>query len=183
MMFNYIILNAIYYYTCVVNFYTELLNRVTIKPPPLFVYKVLKVTDEHQEDLTDTYLNGGDIQTPDDVSWVEYRFTWKRDKKYRVVCTHPEEPGPSHDMLARANGTSNHKRIVMAVLVNPSANIEENVIDRVYKFAGPRSDFFGNKHLRMKHLFYNDDIDSETVLKVLWSDGSLLSYEPDTTLI
>ena len=182
-MLTYLLLNAMYYYTCLKNFYAELLARVTLKPSPMFVYKVIRNVGDSEQDITDPYLNGVDVQpTPDDDSWVEYRLTWKRDKKYRVVCVSPGDPGPSHDMLVRKNSSAK-KCIVMAVLVNPTENIEEHVLDRVYKFAGPQHDFFENKNLRMKHLFRNDDLEPDTVLKLLWSDGSLITYEPDASMV
>lgn len=178
---NSFIINALYYYTCIKEFYEELLNRITCKPPPLFVYKVIRYFGvDGEEDITNRYTNGQGI-TPGDGESIEYRFTWKRDKKYRFVCIRPDDPGPSHDALTKP--VTPGPRIVMAVLINPQENIEEHVMERVYKFAGPQHDFFSNKHLQVKHMFYNDDILPGTVLKILWSNGSLLSYCPESTLI
>ena len=178
---NYFMLTALYYYTCVTDFYTELFNRITCKPPPLVVYKVVRYFGvDGEEDVTARYTNGQEIK-PGEKETIEYRFTWKRDKKYRFVCTRPDDPGPSQDALTQP--TTLGKRIVMAVLVNPTENVEDHVLVRVYKFAGPRHDFFHNTHLQMKHMFYNDDMLPGTVLKILWSNGSLLSYYPESTLI
>jgi hypothetical protein len=183
-MINFFV-NAFYYYTCITKFYAEFLNRITFKPPPLFVYKVVRYFGiDGEEDVTDRYMSGQDIRIPESESdeSIEYRFTWKRDKKYRVVRTRPEDPGPSHDALAKAV-TFTGRKIVMAVLVNPEENIEDHVLGRICKFAGPRHDFFHNKHLQMKHMFYNDDMLPGTVLKILWSNGAQLSYDQETTLI
>jgi hypothetical protein len=191
---NFFLMNALYYYTRITTFYAEFLNRITSKPPPLVVYKVVRYFGiDGEEDVTDRYTSGQDISIPENNESsnessnesIEYRFTWKRDKKYRVVRTGPDDPGPLHDALAKAAviGTFLGPKIVMAALVNPDENIEAHVLDRVCKFAGPQHDFFHNKHLQMKHMFHNDDMLPGTVLKILWSNGSLLSYDQETTLI
>jgi len=178
---NFFIMKALYYCTCITEFYKELINRITIKPPPLFVYKVVRYFGvDSEEDMTVRYMSGHDI-VPGDDEIIEYRFTWKRYKKYRMLRTLVYDPSPSHDALA--NTTTSGAKIVMAVLINLQDEIEENVLDRVCKFAGPRYDFFNNKHLQMKHMFYNDSIVPEVVLKILWSNGTLLSYDHESTLI
>lgn len=181
-----------YYYNLVVNgvysFYRELLDRITLPPPPVFVYKVIKFTEPEgeietdPEDLTDAYIRGLPILVQPDKTRAEYRVTWKRNKTYRIVRSDPSDPSPNHEMFAGILPDP-RKRIVMAVLNNPVDNISEDVMNRVLKFAGPRHDFFGNKRLRMRWLFENDDVLPESQLHLLYTDGKLLKFRPDDLLI
>jgi hypothetical protein len=201
--YNYVV-NGIF------EFYHEFVDRLTIPPPPAVVYKVLRVPNEIEEnaekesnqkeieenaehkepethqlvdaiDCTRDYHRGIKI-VPDDHYRVEYRLTWRRHRKYRVVCLDASDPSPCHDMFAGVSPDPK-QRIVMAVLHNPKENLNENVIERVLKFAGPKNDFFGNKRLCMGHLFANDDLLPDTMLHMLYTDGRLLKYLPNDPLL
>lgn len=191
-MFYNTMIYFLYYYNYVVSgvygFYRELLDRLTLPPSPVFVYKVLRFTEPEGEieeqpmDLTDAYIRGSPILVEPDKTRVEYRVTWKRNKRYRVVRSDPTDPSPNHEMFAGVLPDPK-KRIVMAVLNNPEENLSENVINRVLKFAGPRHDFFENKRLRMRWLFENDDLLPDSQLHLLYTDGKLLKFKPDDLMI
>lgn len=159
-----------YYYSYVVTFYSDLFNRLTMKFPPLMVYKVMQVTDDGYEECTDLYFKGLPLKSHSDQR-IEYRVTWNR-AKYRVV-----NESPRYDMFLRRDA----KKIIMAVLHNPVENVEENVIQRVVKFAGPNHDFF-ETDVRMRWLFESDDVLDETVLVLLMSNGAILKFEPDDVI-
>eukprot|EP00959_Pyramimonas_sp_CCMP1952_P103576 2166171-Pyramimonas_sp.AAC.1 len=99
-----------YYYNYVVtgvySFYRELLNRITLPPSPVFVYKVIKFTEPageietDPEDMTDAYTKGLPILVQPDNTRMEYRVTWKRNKTYRIVRSDPSDPSPNHEMFA-----------------------------------------------------------------------------------
>ena len=191
-MFYNTLFYCLYYYNCVVGsvyaFYRELVERITLPPPPVFVYKVLKFyepeneIEEPPEDLTDAFVSGLPILVQPDKTRAEYRVTWKRDKRYRVIRSDPSDPSPTHEMFAGVMPDPK-QRIVMAVLNNPVENVSENVLNRVLKFAGPRHDFFGNKRLRMRWLFENDDVLPESQLHLLYTDGKLLKFKPDDLMV
>jgi len=160
-----------YYYSCLTAFYEDLFNRLTMKLPPLMVYKVMRVTDDDgYEECTDLYFKGLPLKAHSDQR-IEHRVTWN-GSKYRVV-----NECPRYDMFLRRET----KRILMAVLYNPVENVEENVIQRVVKFAGPSHDFF-DSDLRMRWLFESDDVLDETVLVLLLSNGAILKFAPDEVI-
>lgn len=187
-MFYNTLLYFCYYCTSITEnayaFYRELLDRLTIPPSPVIVYKVVHIGefDTDTEDVTDAYIKGLPISVQSDQTRAEYRVTWKRNKKYRIVRSDPTDPSPNHEMFAGVLPDP-MKRIIMAVLHNPVENISESVMQRVLKFAGPRHDFFGNKRMRMCWLFENDELLPESQLHLLYTNGKLLKFEPDDLLI
>ena len=157
-----------YYYSRVVAFYSDLFNRLTMKLPPLMVYKVMRVTDDDgYEECTGLYFKGLPLESRVDQR-LEYRVTWNQSN-YRVV-----NESPRYEMFTRRET----KKIIMAVLHNPVENVEENVIHRVVKFAGPNHDFFESE-LRMRWMFESDDVLDETVLVLLMSNGAIMKFAPD----
>jgi hypothetical protein len=102
---------------------------------------------------------------------VEHRVTWN-GSKYRVI-----NEAPRYDMFVRRES----KKILMAVLHNPVENAEENVLERVVKFAGPNHDFF-ESNVRMRWLFESDDVLDDTVLVLLMSNGAILKFAPDDVI-
>lgn len=160
-----------YYYTRFLTFYSNLFYRLTMKLPPLMVYKVMRVTDDDgYEECTDLYFKGLPLKSHPDQR-VEHRVTWN-GSKYRVI-----DEAPRYDMFLRRET----KKIIMAVLHNPVEDVEENVIQRVVKFAGPNHDFFESE-VRMRWLFESDDVLDETVLVLLMSDGAILKFAPDDVI-
>ena len=156
-----------YYYTRAVSFYADVFHRLTMKFPPLMVYKVMQVTEDGYEECTDLYFKGLSLRSHSDQR-IEHRVTWN-GSKYRVV-----NESPRYEMFTRRET----KKIIMAVLHNPVENVEENVIHRVVKFAGPNHDFFESE-LRMRWMFESDDVLDETVLVLLMSNGAIMKFAPD----
>lgn len=162
---------TMYYLSCLSSFYGNLIYRLTMKFPPLMVYKVMQVNNDIDgyEECTDLYFKGQSIKSRSEQR-IEYRVTWNTTK-YRVI-----NETPYYDMFLRRE---TKKTIIMAVLHNPVENVEENVTQRILKFAGPNHDFFGNNNIRMRWMFESDDLLDETVLVLLTSNGSLLRFKPN----
>lgn len=166
-------------------FFKEMTTRVCCTPMPMYVYKVIH-SDEHKDtDCTDDYYRGLFLESsvlvskhPDDR--VEYRVTWNRNAKYRVVSTLSSPKQPTHEMFVGSGGLSTRPKILCAVLKDEEGTC--NVVDRVLKYAGPKHDFFEQNGFRMRWMFMSDDLQEDTVLEVLLSNGKIHAFGVDDTV-
>ena len=178
---NVLVSNVLYFYSMMYSFMDELVVRVFTIPMPLYVYKVIQYqsNDEDEIDRTDDYRSGNVcLDVSSDDSRIEYRVLWKRTKRYRIISTNKKQIQPQHEMFVGGGKLSTYIKPVCAVLNNPDENVEDNVLERVLKYMGPRYDFFGQS-VKMSHLFENDDLQENTELHMLLSNGKYVSYKPD----
>lgn len=186
---------ALYYYSRVLAFFRELVWRILSAPMPLYVYKVLKYSPAVKEkeidpefveshtvlDMTSTYIQGNQLIVPTDHDdRIEYRISWKQDKKYRLVSTLSHPIHPAHHLFAGSQGMSTNAKIIHAILVNPNGDME-NVLPRVLKYAGPRHDFF-NQPVQMRWLFENDDISPCARLHIMTNKSRLSVFAPNDVI-
>ena len=169
-------------------FINEMIWRLVMTPMPLYVYKVVKYKDDHwSEDVSTDYADGNVLlnTTIGDTERIEYRVTWKRTSKYRIVLTKEWKEctiNPAHELFAGAFGLSSKPKILRATLKNHDDASEDNVMDRVLKFAGPRHDFFGNGGFKMGWMFENDYLHDNIELDILLSNGKSFTYAPSDVI-
>lgn len=168
-----------YKWSCVREIFIEMVTRVVSTPMPMYVYKVLTYDSLGVVDRTDDYYKGAIIKN-DTGDRTEYRVTWNRTKKYRLVSTTSSPMYPQHEMFVGTGMLSSRPKIICAVLKDEDG--ECNVIERVYKYAGPKHDFFGQKEFKMRWMFENDELKESTVLLVLFSNGTNTIYGSDDVI-
>lgn len=173
------------------SFFREIATRVTCTPMPMYVYKVVHIDENSDNDCTDDYYRGRFMEQvvlksnndPDDFESVyqdhrvEYRLTWNRTSKYRVVSTISSPMQPKHEMFVGSQGLSTRPKIMCAVLKDDDGSC--NVVERVLKYAGPKHDFFDQKEFRMRWMFENDDLKTDTRLELLLSNGKTYTFGID----
>jgi hypothetical protein len=174
------------------SFCREIATRVTCTPMPMYVYKVVHIDETIDKDCTEDYYNGcfmerivlksndtGDFESVDEYQdhRVEYRITWNRKSKYRVVSTLSSPMQPKHEMFVGCGGLSTRPKIICAMLKDGDGTC--NVVDRVLKYAGPKHDFFEQKEFRMRWMFENDDLKPDTRLEMLLSNVKTYTFGID----
>jgi hypothetical protein len=175
-----------YKWSCVRGFFTEMVTRVVSTPMPMYVYKVLSYDSFGVVDYTDDYCKGLRIKnaSTDDTyaenNRTEYRVTWNRTKKYRLISTTNSPMYPQHEMFVGTGMLSSRPKIICAVLKDDDG--ECNVTERVCKYAGPKHDFFGQQKCKMRWMFEDYILDESTVLLVLLSSGSHTTYGFDDVI-
>lgn len=184
-----------YKWSCVRAFFTEMVTRVCCTPMPLYVYKVVRYEDNMTEtDCTDDYYKGKPIAVAkaqpiteteneplsENENRLEYRVTWNRRNKYRIVSTNSNIVYPHHELFVGTGTLSSRPKILCAVLKDSDG--ECNVIERVLKYAGPNHEFFNQHEFKMKWMFEHDDLKEDTILFVLFSNGSHRTFSANDTI-
>ena len=200
-----------YQWSCFTEYLTDIMNRISCTPLPLYVYKVVHFDDKYETDKTTDYFKGTLIEhnvlKPNDEEYeqvtnemetideseienenetktlskkynghrIEYRVTWNKYRKYRVVSTLSSPVQPRHEMFVGTGGLGSGPKIVCAMLKDDQGDC--NVTQRVTKYAGPRCDFFNQKEFRMFWMFENDHLEEDTVLFVLLSNGKQYNFQ------
>lgn len=175
----------VYKWSCIQAFFVEMVTRVMSTPMPMYVYKVMTYDHMGEADCTEYYYKGLSIphvlpssdEEPTDDHRIEYRITWSRNKKYRIVSTLSNPLYPQHEMFVGTGMLSSKPKAICAILKDEDG--ECNVIERVYKYAGPKHDYFGQSEFKMKWMFENDELKETTVLSVLFSNGTHKTYGID----
>jgi len=191
-------MNALYRYETVKSFFKELLRRIISVPMPMYVYKVLEIHNFGDDgceggitsdDITSEYQKGNlsvERYLSSNDTRVEYRVMWNTKTKYRVVSTETNSIKPNHEMFVGGKRLTSKPKIIRATLINHTyttyiegaccGSIEEDVLTRVLKYAGPSQDFFKQDELQMEWMFENDQLTNEMKLNILMSDGKHLSF-------
>lgn len=181
-----------YKWSCVRAFFTEMVTRICCTPMPLYVYKVIHYEDNMSEtDCTDDYYKGKPVvvkritetenETPlENENRLEYRVTWNRRNKYRIVSTGTHVIYPHHELFVGTGTLSSKPKILCAVLKDSDGDC--NVIDRVLKYAGPKHDFFNQQEFKMKWMFEHDDLKEDTILFMLFSNGTHHTFHANDTV-
>lgn len=178
----YILMCMSYVYTHYTNI-KILFWKFGIKPTPFTVYKILKYDNLGMcELLNDEYYNGTLPTCKDDNEYIEYRVIYDK-KKYRIVSKRDCCKEPSLSLLYNPGSSMNdpilNPRIISATLCHKYDEIECDVLNRVFKFAGPKHDFFGQV-LKTRWMFANDDLmDDDHNLHILYSNGISTQFSPD----
>lgn len=172
-------------------YFSKLIHKVSVPDMPYTIVKVMKHNDMENtvKDVSDEYFVQCTIPTCNDDERLEYRTTFN-NRSYRIVSTTQTTLEPSLGLFQKPRGMNDpfkNPRIVSATMCQQFDNGETDVLDRVFQFAGPNHDFFGQT-LKTRWLFplatttTNDrksTTDDETTLHVLYSNGISTHFAPD----
>jgi hypothetical protein len=152
---------------------------------PYIVYKVNKGTLMNDSQsikiskISKDFFNGFVPKQNNDFIWdyIEYRVMYKF-QKYRIFSLKGNIIEPTLHLLQSHGMKSplNHPRIIGACLTNKVNDLQENVLDKILKYAGPNHDFFGQK-VKPKWMFNKQVmIDGEHDLCIFYTNGSIHSF-------
>ena len=152
----------------------KFIDHVIDKPFPIKVYKVI-VYDECSEDrkiVTEQFLNGQNYtETEFEDYRIEYRYIWK-DIKYRYV-TYYSFTKPFIDISYLCHKKKPFKQKIISAFLKRDLEIkEDDVTNKIRKYAGPQQDFFKNP-FRPRWIFPSEDFTQGEVLTTITSHGEI----------
>lgn len=166
-------------------YFSKLIQKVSAPDMPYTIVKVMKHNDLETTatDVSDAYFVQGTIPACNTDERLEYH-TMFNHRPYRIVSTHQTTLEPSLGLFQKPRGMNDpfkNPRIVSATMCQKFDNEETDVLDRVFQFAGPNHDFFGQS-LKTRWLFPSAVAmtnDCESTLHVLYSNGVSTHFAPD----
>jgi len=172
-------------------YFAKLIHKVSAPDMPYTIVKVLKHNDavNSTTDVSDEYFVQGTIPACYHDERLEYHTTFNH-RPYRIVSTTQTTLEPRLGLFQKPRGMRDpfkNPRIVSATMCQKFDNEETDVLERVFQYAGPNHDFFGQS-LKTKWLFppsatkTNDcesSTEDETTLHVLYSNGVSTHFSPD----
>ena len=172
-------------------YFAKLIRKVSAPDMPYTIVKVLKHNDAENTmtDVSDAYFVQGTIPACNEDERLEYHTTFNH-RPYRIVSTRQTTLEPNLGLFQKPRGMRDpfkNPRIVSATMCQKFDNEETDVLNRVFQYAGPNHDFFGQT-LKTRWLFppYTDTTnkhesitEDETTLHVLYSNGVSTHFSPD----
>lgn len=174
-------------------YFAKLIRKVSAPDMPYTIVKVLKHNDAENSmtDVSDEYFVDGKIPACNEDERLEYHTTFNH-RPYRIVSTRQTTLEPNLGLFQKPRGMNDpfkNPRIVSATICQKFDNEETDVLNRVFQYAGPNHDFFGQT-LKTRWLFppYTDTTttnkhesitEDETTLHVLYSNGVSTHFSPD----